>query len=865
MSVKRFFYSLLLILFTLALLADLGLWFLVPEESAAEETGAFAFTAPEGMSLPEGVTVPSEGSLPEGMTLPEGVTLPEGGSFSGGFPGGSFDGGGFSGGSLPEGMTFPGGESGDGSGRPSRPGRTASDGETETDETAQAADTAEQSTWLSEKAAWLQQYLPLDELAPIKALVSPYRLYVLIGAALGMVLCILRLIFLNKKIRRQRQAEEAENVSLKRVALWPAFLLLLGALVLVVILFPVNEEEEAEEGAVADEKVLSGTVEEKTLTSLIQSAGSLAEQEAVSLNIPASITVSSVCVRNGDAVTAGQIVAQADRTSVMKAIAAVHEVLADIDGQLQAAHEEKADTALTAPVAGTVKVVYAEAGEQVLDVMNDHGSLMLLSLDGRMAVQVPAAEDLSMNAEVTVTLSDGTELLGQVSFLEEGVATVTVVDRGYAIGEQVSVKTAEGELLGSGPLNVHKSLNVTGYLGTVSRIYRKAGSTVSEGTALIGLYDTADLAEYQALLQQRAEYEAELKTLFELYETGYIHAPCDGVISGLSEELTYTSLSAMVNGLTVRFASITHAENEPLPNLIVGTVDSTEEEDVLLVKTASGQKIYYLTGASVIDYTNDYPYEGDEQMILVGDQIIFIANAEDELVIAYITHTANSINPHDSAGNQGNDPGEGGGQGGGPGGSGTPGGWGGGGIRIPSGGSGANTAVKKPAYTIEEQELCVVTPQERMLITVPVDEMDVLSLSLGQKADLYLDALPSVGLTAVVTEIDPEGENSGGNTKYSVTLALDRTEQLYPGMNGTVCFPRSEGKTVPTVPLAAVEEKGSRTVVYTGYSEETNELTGPVAVETGISDGTDVEITAGLSVGETYYYRYADSISYVTE
>ncbi len=871
MSIKRFFYSLLLILFTLALLADLGLWFLVPEESAAEETGAFAFTAPEGMSLPEGVTVPSEGSLPEG------VTLPEGGSFSGGFPGGSFDGGGFPGGSLPEGMTFPGGESGEGSGRPSRPGRTAADGETETDETDQAADTAEQSTWLSEKAAWLQQYLPLDELAPIKALVSPYRLYVLIGAALGMVLCILRLIFLNKKIRRQRQAEEAENVSLKRVALWPAFLLLLGALVLVVILFPVNEGEEAEEGAVADEKVLSGTVEEKTLTSLIQSAGSLAEQEAVSLNIPASITVSSVCVRNGDTVTAGQIVAQADRTSVMKAIAAVHEVLADIDGQLQAAHEEKADTALTAPVAGTVKVVYAEAGEQVLDVMNDHGSLMLLSLDGRMAVQVPAAEDLSMNAEVTVTLSDGTELLGQVSFLEEGVATVTVVDRGYAIGEQVSVKTAEGELLGSGPLYVHKSLNVTGYLGTVSRIYRKEGSTVSEGTALIGLYDTADLAEYQALLQQRAEYEAELKTLFELYETGYIHAPCDGVISGLSDELAYVSLSNMVAGLTVRPVSSTPAEAEPseyfhyLGKVTSVNGSSVELEQVGEVNVSGFSSLPdpsgYLTGTYTIRTSSIYMFDSGWNVvpiseIQVGDKLLFTFDPNDpeepnKLVWVIVEHTEDST--------PGGEGGEGGGQGGGPGGSGTPGGWGGGGIRIPSGGSGANTAVKKPAYTIEEQELCVVTPQERMLITVPVDEMDVLSLSLGQKADLYLDALPSVGLTAVVTEIDPEGENSGGNTKYSVTLALDRTEQLYPGMNGTVCFPRSEGKTVPTVPLAAVEEKGSRTVVYTGYSEETNELTGPVAVETGISDGTDVEITAGLSVGETYYYRYADSISYVTE
>ena len=86
MRFKRFIYSLLLVLFALVLLADLGLWFLVPETEAADgENGGFSFTPPEGfpegMSLPEGVTLPE--GFPEGMTLPEGMSLPEGGTFPG--------------------------------------------------------------------------------------------------------------------------------------------------------------------------------------------------------------------------------------------------------------------------------------------------------------------------------------------------------------------------------------------------------------------------------------------------------------------------------------------------------------------------------------------------------------------------------------------------------------------------------------------------------------------------------------------------------------------------------------------------------------------------------------------------------------
>ena len=37
-----------------------------------------------------------------------------------------------------------------------------------------------------------------------------------------------------------------------------------------------------------------------------------------------------------------------------------------------------------------------------------------------------------------------------------------------------------------------------------------------------------------------------------------------------------------------------------------------------------------------------------------------------------------------------------------------------------------------------------------------------------------------------------------------------------------------------------------------------------MTVQTGVSDGTDVEIISGLALGDTYYYRYADAISYVT-
>ena len=175
MRFKRFVYSVLLVLFCLVLAADLALWFLTPEPTAAAGTG-----------LPESVTVPG--------------------------PGGGSDGAG-----------------------PRRPGRASGDS------AAQAAETAEPAGTAGLPAL-------LTGIRPAVQAVRPYRVPVLIGAALGMALCIVRLAFIRKSLRRQQAAEEAAEpaVSLKRVALWPAFLLLLGALVLAALLFPVNEEEESD-------------------------------------------------------------------------------------------------------------------------------------------------------------------------------------------------------------------------------------------------------------------------------------------------------------------------------------------------------------------------------------------------------------------------------------------------------------------------------------------------------------------------------------------------------------------------------------------------------------------------------------------
>ena len=860
MKAKKVLYSILLTIFCLILIADLAVWFFVPDPEMSVP-GADKYR-------PDNLSFQDDTDIPDGMDAPMEFTFSK--------------------------------------------GTSTSDGSADSSDAAYSRHPSKRRNSETEEPS--EDTSLLGRAIAAGKLVKPYQLYILIGSALGIVLCIVRLIFIGKKLRMLNEAEEAsELIPSRRVAVWPAILLLLASLVLVVLLFPAGDTQSDADDAVANTELLTGMAERKNVTSLVQAAGSLEEQESITLSIPSSVTVESVCVKNGDSVSAGQVVAKADLPSVMQAIAAVHEALEDIDGKLQKAHEAKSDSPLTAPVAGTVKEVYAMPGDKAIDVMEAYGALMMLSLDGRMAVMVPAGDKLLIGTVVTVTLSDGTEINGEVTFLEEGNAIVTVIDRGYSSGEQVSVQLGNGTVIGSGALYVHKPLKITGYIGTISRVYRQPGSTVYAGQSLIGLSDTSDLAEYRQLLKERGEYEEELKTLFEIYQTGYLFAPEDGVINDLSDDLKYEPFTPpqAEAGLSVRHLSAgpedadpseyVHYAGQVLENAggllslrISGPVSVSDYTSIPSVSGSAMTGTYTIPGsAPVWLYSGGWSSisSGD---ILTGDKVLFTFDQNGSLVWVVVQHTSGSVTPTPEPGTTpapSADPAAT------PVPEGTPspsdlpvpsgsahpdatpvpsgipedggnGGHGSGGFhfgRISFGGiSSGSSSQKEPAYTIGTQDLLSVIPQKKMLITVSLDELDLMKVSLGQEADLYLDAHPSEKYAATVTKIDPEGVNSGGNTKYSVTLALERTEHLYPGMNGTVCFPRETKENVLTVPLAALTENGNSIVLYTGYDEKTDSLILPVEVETGISDGTDVEILSGFSEWAVYWYRYAESISYVT-
>lgn len=155
--------------------------------------------------------------------------------------------------------------------------------------------------------------------------------------------------------------------------------------------------------------------------------------------------------------------------------------------------------------------------------------------------------------------------------------------------------------------------------------------------------------------------------------------------------------------------------------------------------------------------------------------------------------------------------------------------------------------------------LATVAPDEKMEVELSIDETDILSLEVGQTAQVTVKSVSDEAVTGEVTEISKAGTSSSGVTSYSAVVTIDKQEKMLRGMTATVEIQiQSEGDAL-LVPIEAVHSTSTISYVYTTYDEETQTLGGVVTVETGVSNSKYIEITSGLSEGDTVYYDPANT------
>ena len=149
-----------------------------------------------------------------------------------------------------------------------------------------------------------------------------------------------------------------------------------------------------------------------------------------------------------------------------------------------------------------------------------------------MAVRIPCESTLSGGDGVCVTPENGTQVSGRVESNLEGILTVTVEDKDFSTGAEVTVTNGEGAFIGSGTLEIHSPWNVVAYSGRIAQIHVGTGDSVKAGKLLITLEDTDHTAQFESLSRQRREYESLMLELFQMYQTEEITAPALDALFG---------------------------------------------------------------------------------------------------------------------------------------------------------------------------------------------------------------------------------------------------------------------------------------------------------------------------------------------
>ena len=173
--------------------------------------------------------------------------------------------------------------------------------------------------------------------------------------------------------------------------------------------------------------------------------------------------------------------------------------------------------------------------------------------------------------------------------------------------------------------------------------------------------------------------------------------------------------------------------------------------------------------------------------------------------------------------------------------------------------------------TEANQVLCTIYDLSYLTMTLSVDELDIASIEVGQSVSIVADAVEDTTYTGTVTKVSVAGTSSGSATTYPVTIRIDETDGLLPGMSVDATIELASAEDVLAIPSAALNR--GDTVLVTADSPsaangtlvestaEDGEDYYSVEVTTGVSGDDYIEIVSGLQEGDTVAYIPTSSSS----
>ena len=138
---------------------------------------------------------------------------------------------------------------------------------------------------------------------------------------------------------------------------------------------------------------------------------------------------------------------------------------------------------------------------------------------------------------------------------------------------------------------------------------------------------------------------------------------------------------------------------------------------------------------------------------------------------------------------------------------------------------------------------------DAVTMTVSVSEEDISEIAIGDEVMIELNAYEDQTFSGEVESIDTSVSSGSSTVSYNVTVKINGDmDGIFTDMTGNVTFIEKQVADVVYVSNKAIINEGTASYVKVKDSDGTIEKK---EVTTGFSDGVNVEITEGLSEGET--------------
>ena len=151
-----------------------------------------------------------------------------------------------------------------------------------------------------------------------------------------------------------------------------------------------------------------------------------------------------------------------------------------------------------------------------------------------------------------------------------------------------------------------------------------------------------------------------------------------------------------------------------------------------------------------------------------------------------------------------------------------------------------------PGQTVTTSDSLFVL-SDHLIVKAFVDETDIGRVKIGQKALIGLDAYPDIRVNGAVEHIYYESHLQNNVNIYNVDIIPDRIPDVFrSGMSANIKIIVQEKNGALLLPISAVQNRNGKTFVRQ-KSADTDKGRRYKKVETGLQDGSNIEILSGLT------------------